>query len=388
MAPEATKRVVTLPTFVRFARRPALTFLTVVLSIYGLMHFYAFSKVWSVLPHTWWLGVALAVAGIAMTFSPLLVWHAERKGWHPATIAIAWTSYLWMAYLFLFVCAGLLVDVGRALAWLADLNWTLSETAGLRVVALLALLGLGYGLVEAWRIRIENVEILTPKLASGQVTIVQLSDLHLGPMHGRALLDRLMRRVSELRPDIVVATGDVVDGQGDNLTALAPRLRAYVPPLGAYAVTGNHESYAGLDNSLRFLTNAGFRLLRGEVVEVGGLVFAGLDDPSAASPGQAERLRDVIAALPADVFVVLLKHQPVIDDELRFDLQLSGHVHGGQIFPFVYLTRLSYRVRTGITRLADERTLYVSRGAGTWGPPIRLFAPPEITLITIRSARG
>ncbi len=91
------------------------------------------------------------------------------------------------------------------------------------------------------------------------------------------------------------------------------------------------------------------------------------------------------AAVSAHDFIVLLKHQPLADSDTPFDLQLSGHIHGGQIFPFVYLTRLTYHVRTGLTELADGRKLYVSRGAGTWGPPIRLFAPPEITLITLAS---
>jgi len=95
----------------------------------------------------------------------------------------------------------------------------------------------------------------------------------------------------------------------------------------------------------------------------------------------------LLASVTRDDFIVLLKHQPVVDSETPFDLQLSGHIHGGQIFPFVYLTCLVYGVHTGLTRLADGRLLYVNLGAGTCGPPIRLFAPPEITLITIESKK-
>jgi hypothetical protein len=195
-------------------------------------------------------------------------------------------------------------------------------------------------------------------------------------------------KLREIKPDIVVATGDIVDGQGDNLAALARHFQSYTPPLGAYAVTGNHETYAGLENSLRFLRNAGFTVLRGELVQAGGIVLMGVDDPSAATSVQPPRpdTSDALAPVTADHFIVLLKHQPVVDSDTPFDLQLSGHIHGGQIFPFVYLTRLSYGVRAGLTELADGRRLYVSRGAGTWGPPIRLFAPPEIAVITIASA--
>jgi predicted MPP superfamily phosphohydrolase len=117
-------------------------------------------------------------------------------------------------------------------------------------------------------------------------------------------------------------------------------------------------------------------------------LLAGIDDPGSRDPQQPAILdtRKALASVTRDDFIVLLKHQPVADGDTPFDLQLSGHVHGGQIFPFVYLTRLVYGVHTGLTRLADGRLLYVSRGTGTWGPPIRLFAPPEITLITIESA--
>jgi len=364
-----------------------LTFMSVALLIYGSMHLYAFGKVWLAFPHSFGLGLALTLAGLALTFSPLLVWYMERQSWHGATAVTAWVSYTWMGFLFLFFCIGLAFDLGHALAALLSFRWPLNDAAAFRAVGLLALAALGYGLIEARQIQVEKVNITTPRLASGSVTIAQISDLHLGMMNGKKFLGRVMAKLRELKPDIVVATGDIVDGQGDDLDALAPRFRTYTPPLGAYAVIGNHEHYAGLDNSLRFLKNAGFTVLRGESATAGGIVLAGVDDPGSRDPDRPARLdtRKALASFTRDDFIVLLKHQPVVDSGTPFDLQLSGHIHGGQIFPFVYLTRLVYGVRTGLTRLAGGRLLYVSRGAGTWGPPIRLFAPPEITLITIES---
>lgn len=204
-------------------------------------------------------------------------------------------------------------------------------------------------------------------------------------MRSDKFLDGIIAKLRELKPDIVVATGDIIDRQGDGLAALARRLHSYTPPLGAYAVTGNHEYYAGLENSLRFLRDAGFTVLRGESARAGGIVLVGVDDATARFSGQQARLdtSKALASVTANDFVILLKHQPVVDGKIPFDLQLSGHIHGGQIFPFVYLTRLTYGVHTGLTELAGGRHLYVSRGTGTWGPPIRVFAPPEITLITI-----
>lgn len=365
-----------------------LIFLSVAFVIFGAMHLYVLGKVWMTFPQSLALGLALTLAGIVLTFSPLLVWFLERQGWHRATVLAAWVSYGWMGYLFLFLCVGLLFDLSHALATLLNLNWPLNEAMAFRIVGLLALAMFGYGFIEARQIQIEEVNITTPKLASGRVTIAQISDLHLGIMRGDGLLARVIARLREIKPDILVATGDIVDGQGDDLAALARHFQSYTPPLGAYAVTGNHEYYAGLESSLRFLRAAGFTVLRGESAKAGGIALVGVDDPSAATSGQQARLDTgkALASVTKDDFIVLLKHQPVVDSNTPFDLQLSGHIHGGQIFPFVYLTWLSYGVHTGLAEPADGRQLYVSRGAGTWGPPIRLFAPPEITLITIASA--
>jgi len=364
-----------------------LTFMSVALLIYGSMHLYAFGKVWMAFPHTFGLGLALTLAGVVLTLSPFLVWYMEKQNWHGATVATAWVSYIWLGFLFLFFCIGLAFDLGHAFATLLNFRWPLSNVIAFRATGLLALAALGYGLIEARQIQVEKVNISTPKLALGRVTIAQISDLHLGMMKGDKFLGSVMDKLRELRPDILVATGDIVDGQGDDFDALAPRFKTYTPPLGAYAVIGNHEHYAGLDNSLRFLHSAGFTVLRGESAMAGGIVLVGVDDPATREPDQPARLdtRKALASVTRDDFVVLLKHQPVVDGDTPFDLQLSGHIHGGQIFPFVYLTRLFYGVHTGLTRLADGRLLYVNRGAGTWGPPIRLFAPPEITLITIES---
>jgi hypothetical protein len=365
-----------------------LSFLAVVLLVYGTMHFYLLSKVWFALPHSWTLAAGLCVAGILLTCSPLLVWFLERQAWHRPTVIAAWANYTWMAYLFLFMCIGLLFDFGFILSRLLNLAWPVNPMWTLRLVALIALALLVYGFFEARQIRIERIDIPTPKLASGRVTIAQISDLHLGVMQGERLLDRVMPRLRELQPDIVVATGDIVDGEGDDFAALARRFHAYRPPLGAYAVTGNHEYYAGLEHSLAFMRNAGFTLLRGESARAGGIVLAGVDDPSVAKSLQRadEDEARALASASGEAFTILLKHQPRVLEASPFDLQLSGHVHGGQIYPFVHFTRMAYKFHTGLTELADGRRLYVSRGTGTWGPPIRLFAPPEISLITIHAA--
>src|SRR5512143_206457 len=148
-----------------------LTFLSVALLIYGSMHLYALGKVWTVFPHSNSLALALITAGIVLTFSPLLVHLLERQSWHRITAAAAWLSYAWMGYLFLFFSIGLLFDLAHILAALLRLDWPLSEALAFRSVGLIALSLLCYGFFEARQMRIEEIDISTPKLASGRVTI-------------------------------------------------------------------------------------------------------------------------------------------------------------------------------------------------------------------------
>lgn len=367
-----------------------LTFLSIVVSVYGAMHYYAFSKVWQLVPHTsGWLWT-LALAGVILTLSPLLLWQLGRLNLHGGTAFVSWVVYLWMAYLFLFCSLALLVDASRFLAALG--GFTLNQYNNMIILSILffSFILSGIGLVSARQIQLEKISLATSKLspAIGKVSIVQISDLHLGAMLGEGFLQRVIEKIQKLQPDIIVATGDILDGQGDELDKLAQQFHALKPPKGLFAVTGNHEYFAGLDNSLRFLKNAGFTVLRGEAVATDGIVIAGVDDSTATrimDQNSKPYTRQALPSINKNEFIVLLKHQPVIDKEDRFDLQLSGHVHGGQIFPFGLLTHMVYGLGTGLTRLADGRLLYVSRGTGTWGPPIRLFAAPEITLITIES---
>ena len=325
-----------------------------------------------------------------MVFHPVAI--LARHNLHTITALVAWVAYLWMGFLFLFCFTALLFDVANFLASLTTFRWPMNASSGLFATALITLVLMIYGYISAKQIQLEEIIISTPKLspAIGKITIAQISDLHLGVMLGDGFLQGILSKLEQIRPDIVVATGDVIDGQGDDLDELAKRFRTLQPPLGIYAVTGNHEYLAGLETSLRFLHNAGFTVLRGDAVNIGGITLAGVDDATTSGMLNKEARVDTskaLASVSKDDFIVLLKHQPVVDTATPFDLQLSGHIHGGQIFPFGVLPWLTYRVHSGLTRLSGGRWLYVSRGTGTWGPPIRLFAAPEITLITIMSEK-
>jgi predicted MPP superfamily phosphohydrolase len=360
-------------------------FLGLVFLLYGGMHYYALGKVWNVLPHAPALGVILLGWGFLMTLSPLAIWYLVKQNWHDAAALLSWGAYLWMGYLFLFCCLFLTLDASRLIAVLAGFRWPLAEGTELISIACIALAISIYASIEAQQLRVEELWLSSPKLGGERVTIAQISDLHLGMMRGAGFLERVVRRLQEARPDIIVATGDVIDGEGDDLASLAPHFLKLAPPKGAYVILGNHENYAGVDRSLQFFAKAGLVPLRGEFIFVDGIILAGVDDRTLGNRAveMSADKKQMLTAARKDKFVVLLKHQPLVDNDIPFDLQLSGHAHGGQIFPFGLLTLLTYGVRAGRYDYDDGRILYINRGTGTWGPPMRLFVPPEITLITI-----
>jgi predicted MPP superfamily phosphohydrolase len=242
------------------------------------------------------------------------------------------------------------------------------------------------------------VTIPSAKIAPGTppLRILQVSDIHLGLLVGERRLRGILSRVREARPDLVVATGDMLDAVGDHLDPLAAMWREIAPPLGKFAVTGNHEYYTGIRGAVDFLGGAGFRVLRDEAVAIPGvanlvgLEYRGprsLQDPALHQRSLAQLLENADPAL----FTLLLKHLPTGFEEeaapLGVGLQLSGHTHDGQLWPFRWLVRLSFRHTAGLAR-AGESLLYVSRGTGTWGPPLRFLAPPEVTLFELVPAEN
>jgi predicted MPP superfamily phosphohydrolase len=214
---------------------------------------------------------------------------------------------------------------------------------------------------------------------------VQISDLLFCSVRGSTPILKLVRAAE---PDILVSTGDLVDGHQKHFSGIEKYFLEVRPRLGKFAIMGNHEYYVGIEKSIAFTKESGFKVLMDENFELGGLIsITGIDD----SQNSVERTalsaleKKLLQAAPSGVFRLILKHRPIVEKESegKFDLQLSGHVHKGQIFPFNFLTWLSFPVKTGLTRLKGGGWLYVSRGTGVWGPPIRFLAPPEVTIIDL-----
>ncbi|HEY7585480.1 MAG TPA: metallophosphoesterase [Candidatus Deferrimicrobiaceae bacterium] len=365
--------------------------------IYGGTHAYALYKAQTALGFGWKTTLVLVPPLAALLCGPLIVYYLSERGMEEPSRAASWIAYIWMGFLFFFTWTNLALD---ALNLAARCAAAVSGRGPGAIVAygrpaFLALAGLSaalcvYSLFEASRIRTDHVRILTDKLPAStpRIRIAQISDVHLGLMvrHRKAAL--IAELVRKAEPDLFVATGDLVDGRINHLEGLSEIFREIRPPLGKFAVTGNHEFYAGIGQSIDFTRRAGFKVLRGEAVTAGNVVrLAGVDDPAGLAfgpaPGRSEE--ELLGNVPSPVYTILLKHRPFMSPAARkaADLQLSGHTHNGQIFPFRLLVRIWYPLISGLYESKNGAALYTSRGTGTWGPPMRFMSPPEVTIIDI-----
>ncbi|MEU0152299.1 metallophosphoesterase [Micromonospora fulviviridis] len=254
----------------------------------------------------------------------------------------------------------------------------------------------GYGVRTAMGPpRLDRVRIPLAKLPRGMdgLRIATVSDIHLGPLRGRAHTERIVAMINRLDADLVAVVGDLVDGSVAELGTAAEPLRDLRSRYGSFFVTGNHEYYSGVEAWVREVDRLGLRVLQNERQEIrargGVLDLAGVNDVTAAGTGLAAPA-DYAAALgdrdPSRP-VVLLAHQPVAAREAAkfgVDLQLSGHTHGGQMVPFNLLVKLQQPVVSGLGEV-DGTKVYVTNGAGFWGPPVRVGAPPQVTLVELRA---
>ena len=250
----------------------------------------------------------------------------------------------------------------------------------------------GYSFWEARNIEITRLEIplrnLPPDLDG--ISLVQLSDVHYGMLNENGRLSDIVRRVNALDPDFVVITGDLVDEGVAHMEEMAGPLSNLKARLGVFAVTGNHEFFSSVDRTVAIMEQAGIRVLRNETAVLpGGLQILGIDDPTVwrRTGKPLPDFDNLIAGLDPDKPSLLLYHQPVHFDKVAscgVGLQLSGHTHGPQLLPMRPLAWLFFPRTRGLFQVGESR-LYVSRGVGTGGPPMRHGSFPELVYIRLRS---
>ena len=294
----------------------------------------------------------------------------------------------WLATLFLIsVCllaADLVTGFGFFLRRLAPSlrGWALATGVGLSVIALVQ--GLRPPVVERYEVQLDGL----PAELDGTV-LVALSDLHLGSLLGERWLDARVSQVQALAPDVIVLLGDLTEGHGESPDRFLAGLRRLSAPLGVWAVPGNHESHRGGDDTLPGIEGDHLQMLRNRWVEIRrGLTLAGVDDlTSARRRGRgSEFVAQALAGRPAGA-TILLSHTPwqtASAARSGVGLMLSGHTHGGQIWPLGYLTRTRYLMLDGRRQVGDMSVI-ICRGTGTWGPRMRLWSPGEILHVTLRA---
>jgi uncharacterized protein len=370
-------------------------FLTAFIFLYSLLHSYLFVRARTALS----LGPAattfLVFFMVMMITAPILIRLSENAGLSTIARLLSLVGYTWLGLLFLWVCLTILLDVYRLSLFtidkILDKNLSfmaLSDRSYFLIVCIVAIVIGIYGVFEAKSIKTSKIILTTSKLPanSSPLRIIQVSDIHLGLIVGRDRLECILHHVTEANPDIIISTGDLVDGQMNGMEDVAQMLSEIKPTYGKFAITGNHEFYAGLDQALDFIRKAGFRILQDKAVSIPGIInIVGIDDPTSRGIGSsAKEEKDLLSKQPK-AFTLLLKHRPDVENGNLglFDLQLSGHAHYGQIFPFRLITRIVYPRIGGLYYLPNNSVLYVNRGTGTWGPPIRFLSPPEVTIIDI-----
>ena len=370
-------------------------FLGIYLLIYGGMHVYIYRKIMPLIPSGRWLVIIFFCLLVAV---PLPLVRFAGSWLKSLALPLGWVTYLWMGFAFILFSLFIILDCYLFSVKIAerlggfDVSRIIFQFSAHSVlfVTLLAVLISIYGVCAAHRIHVKSVTIPTRKVSalSPPLRIVQISDVHFGLLTKDAWVDRLVQTVRDLKPDIIVSTGDLVDMQVDHVGRFADRLHSLNPRLGKFAVRGNHEVYAGMYRDVSFFERAGFKLLSNKGVRIGnGIAVVGIDDPAVSQrlnvPLPDEK--SVLDRFSRTDLVIFLKHQPVIEAASIpfFDIQLSGHSHGGQIFPFNIVTGLVYPAELGLSNVGRETWFYHGRGTGTWGPPMRVLAPPEVTVIDI-----
>lgn len=368
-------------------------FLTSFFSAYIFLNFYFFRSIKKYIPSTK-LPKMVAISLLSIiALTPILTMVFNTKGINIFifSLSAAYFGYIWIVFTFLFTFFHFMLFIINRFINSQRLN-----KHNLPITILISVSILIIGHIESQNVIVKSVTLKSNKQVlqrAEPIKIMQISDVHFSAIIGKELAIKIKDVFEQERPDILLSTGDICDHGLRDEQEIIQIFQSMNPPLGKYAVTGNHEFIRGIKDSIAFLNNLGFKILRdaSEQVHNTNINLVGVDDP------YIERFQKIVLNKnreikllknsPQSEYTILLKHRPdVISGNTNFfDLQLSGHTHGGQFFPFTIFVRLVYKYLSGLYLLENKANLYVSNGTGSWGPPIRFLAEPEITIFKIDS---
>jgi predicted MPP superfamily phosphohydrolase len=346
-------------------------FFLVFLSIYGLLNYYVLWRLATLFAVKRNLTFYVLLAALTLSFLAAMLLESRASG---ALGSVAYFAAMtWAGTVFILACLLALHELVRLILPLAP------RTYGLIVLAAGLILVIG-SLVNGALLDVKEIVLTSPKIKE-QLRLVQVTDIHLGPLRDDAYVARIIQKVKALQPDAVLITGDLIDGPGTYNPGTIQRFDSIGAPV--FFVTGNHEGFAGTGIIKRLLNNTNIRWLRNESVNFKGIELIGIDDND-----DRKAVAQTLARIPIDEkkYSLLLYHRPGAFAYLAgVDLVLSGHAHAGQIVPFNLIEYPLEHPVSGLHRRGNM-TIYVSDGTGTWGPPMRLGSSNEITLITLKPA--
>lgn len=363
------------------------SFLAVFLTVYGSVHLFVWWQLVHPLMLTGWTVWILRAAFVLLFASFPVIDLALRQESGRFVSAANYVSAVWMGMIVYLLVGTVGYDLLRLISWgaIPDGRVMTATVTGLATAITI------YGLIEAHSIGVTNLTVRMANLpgALEGMRIVQVSDVHMGLIVRGCRLEKIVTMVNELRPDLIVITGDLVDAEPAHIEELIPALRRLQSKHGVFAVTGNHEFFAGVERVQEFIERAGVTMLRNRWVTVnGGLQLIGRDDVVAERiTGQpVPTLDEIMQGIDRTKPAILLYHTPATTlaelESRGIQLQLSGHTHKGQLWPFNFIVKRVFQTPYGLFTNGNA-TIYVSRGTGTWGPPMRVLARPEITLVTL-----
>ncbi len=375
-------------------------FFIIFFALYALINSYVFIRGWQALSYLPFLKPFFVIVFLLFSFSYIFVKIFTEK--IPAFIhdPLLWIGSFWFAFLLYFVLILFLIDLTRLIDnFIPFLPVSLSEPTSLMKlylgtgVTVLVLLITAAGFISRTNFKVKTLELTLQKKNSTltELNIVMFSDLHLSPINDEAFLNKIVRKVNSLNPEIILLPGDIVDDKAGILkrNGIGPGLQNLKSKYSVFSCTGNHEFINGIEGSVNFAKEFGIIVIRDEFIKIENLFYViGREDVSKGNFTNEKRkqLKDIVSEINSSLPLILLDHTPVRLYEAvenGIDLQLSGHTHNGQMFPLNFITNLIYKVSWGYLKKGNTQ-FYVSSGVGSWGPPVKLASDAEIVNLKIK----
>jgi predicted MPP superfamily phosphohydrolase len=380
-------------------KRTFIVFFSVVLSIYTLINLYIFMRGWEVIPESTSVRLGFVVLFLILSLSLIAGRFLERVVLSRFSSALVWIGSFWLGAMVYFFLILVVIDVLRIINFIIPffpLLFTASQEAGqftaITIGGFVVLIIIA-GFINALKPRVRALDLVIHKNVNPTkaLNIVVASDIHLGTLICKSRLERIVEKINSLNPDLVLLPGDVVDEDlrpviRENLGETLRKIRS---KYGVVAITGNHEYIGGVEKACRYLADHGITVLRDSSMKIdSGITIVGREDASIRQFADKRRksLEELMESVDTSRPVILMDHQPFRLQEAQengVDLQLSGHTHHGQLWPFNFITKKVYELSWGY-RKKGKTHFYVSSGVGTWGPPIRTGNRPEIVKIQLR----